>query len=81
MSRQLREKCRERKCGGEAKGRKETAAAAAARCWPWRQVLKMKLDLQLRSGGAGSIDFDPASIMPASLNEDEIKMRGEKGGE
>ncbi len=55
--------------------------AAAARCWPWRQVLKMKLDLQLRSGGAGPIDFDPASIMPASVNEDEIKMRGKKGGE
>ena len=71
---------------GSQRPKREDSSAAAAHCLPSREVLKMKraraqLDLQLRSGGAGPIDFDPASIMPASVNEDEIKMRGKKGGE
>jgi hypothetical protein len=40
----------------------------------------MKLDLQLRSGGAGPVDFDPAPIVPA-VDADVIKTRGKQGGE
>jgi len=69
---------------GSQRPQREDSSAAAAHCLPSREVLKMKrvraqLDLQLRSGGAGPIDFDPASIMPA-VNEDVIKMRGKRCG-